>query len=187
MKNHITFLLFAVFLLSTLFISCEKEGSNETGNLLDTTVVAGIFKAKLNGHQWVANKYAYAIRDSGFIYVRGINLAGNSINLLLNDNGVGRYSLSSSTTAVANLIDSAGKMYTSFGSTDTAQAGGVVVITSIDTSNKTMNGTFSFNLLSVSDSSVIRVTEGSFTNMHYAPANGVPVICLLYTSPSPRD
>jgi hypothetical protein len=96
---------------------------------------------------------------------------GKTITMTLTDSGVHRYILSDATMNVAALVDSAEAnriSYTSNGGVYPAESGGEVNITSIDATNKTISGTFSFKLFRPIDGAKKTITEGSFTNVTYS-------------------
>ena len=154
--------------------SCQKE--------IDwgTNTVTGDFKAKINGTQWVANKIATASRLAGFISLVGRSTDNKLLAITLTDSGVHRYTLNDVTINVAAYLDSNSSnpgTYTS-NAASPPTAGGEVNITSIDTAHKKMSGTFSFKVFRQSDSAVVNLTEGSFTNISYStsfpPAGSMP-------------
>ena len=148
--------------------SCQKEIN------WDDYPPGGNFKAKINGTQWYANKTANATRFGGFISLLGISTDKKMVVITLTDSGVHRYTLNQNTLNIGLFVDS--------NSTDTSpfttnqgtivQSGGEVNITSIDTTNKKMSGTFNYKVYRIADDSIINFTEGSFTNLAYA--SGVP-------------
>ena len=169
------FLFLASISIFIMFQSCQKEidhGQNSTGN------VTGDFRAKIEGTQWVANKGAGASRMQGFINISGYSTDKKYITITLSDSGVHRYTLSDATMNAAAYIDSTlpdpSALTTNQGNYP-AESGGEVNITSIDTVNKKMSGTFSFKVFRMMDGLRRNITEGSFTNLSYTttlpPAN----------------
>jgi len=163
-------LLFLVFTWGfILFLSSclkEKQGDNFS--------FSGNFKAKINGTQWVANKTAGANRFGNFISLFGVSTDMKMVIITLTDSGTHRYTLNQNSINVGVFLDS------NFTNTDpfatnlgvSAKAGGEVNITSIDTVNKKMTGTFNYKVYRIADDSVINFTEGRFTNLSYA--TGIP-------------
>jgi hypothetical protein len=154
-----------------LLTSCQKEASFEPLNGSTTGTVSGSFKAKINGVQWVANKASGAARYSGYINITGMSNDNKMLTITLTDSGVHRYILSDVTMNVLAFTDSAdanGLSYSSNGSSNPAQAGGEVNITSINEAKKTISGTFSVKVFRDPDSKQKTITEGSFTDVSYA-------------------
>lgn len=157
-----------------LFQSCQKEISDESGNNNFT----GDFRAKIEGTQWVANKGAGASRMQGLINISGYSTDKKYITITLSDSGVHRYTLSDATLNAAAYIDSTLPNPIAFTTNQgvyPTESGGEVNITSIDTVNKKMSGTFTFNVFRMMDGLKRSITEGSFTNLTYTttlpPAN----------------
>jgi hypothetical protein len=174
MRNKLFLSLTAICIIFSL-LSCQKEidhGQNSSGNL------TGDFRAKIEGTQWVANKGTAASRIQGFINITGFSLDKKYITITLRDSGVHRYTLSDATLNVAAYIDSTlpnPAAFTTNQGNYPAESGGEVKITSIDTVNKKLSGTFSFKVWRMVDGIGRNITEGSFTNLSYStglpPAN----------------
>lgn len=155
-----------------LFTACQKEADFDPNNPArpDTTTSNASMKAKINGTQWLADKGAGAARMQGLINITGLSNDKRYITITLTDSGVHRYILSDVTQNAAAIVDSTEAnpfAYTSNQGTYPSQAGGEVNITAIDTTKKTISGTFSFKLFREMDGAQKTVTEGSFTALKY--------------------
>lgn len=160
------------FLTIIILQSCQKEISYDDNSL------SGNFKAKIDGTQWIANKGTGASRMQGIINITGYSTDKKYITITLLDSGVHRYTLSDATPNAAAFIDSTQAnpfAFTTNQGTYPTQCGGEVNITSIDTTNKKISGTFSFKVFRMIDDAGRNITEGSFTNLSYTtslpPAN----------------
>jgi Family of unknown function (DUF6252) len=154
-------------LVFTLF-SCQKELSVENGG--NTPVSNAVLKMKIDGVQWIADNGASGTILAGFISFGGLSKDHKELAVTLSDTTQGTYTLDQNSIDVAGLVDSttnASDSYTTNAGADTAQSGGTVTVTSIDRSKKTMTGTFKFKMFRQSDSKVVSITEGSFTNLPY--------------------
>ncbi len=148
--------------------ACQKEYNpfEEENNLV------GDFRAKINGVQWNAN-VGGAQREDGDIIITGISADKKVLFMRMKDSGVHNYSFYSVTsmtnTNAAGVVDSTLANVASFATNqfDTAAIYGNVNITSIDTVNKKMSGTFSYKAYRMLDSTMKTVTEGVFTNLSY--------------------
>lgn len=178
MRKTLLFLT-AILLLSTIF-SCQKEvngditGSPTNGGGSGTG--AGNMKAKINGVQWIATHFATASKYSGLINITGRSTDGKLITITLTDSGVHRYTLDENSPHAGAYADSASGnviAYTTNQGNNPGDGGGEVNITSINTSNKTMSGTFSFKVFRQADGAQLTMTEGSFTNIVYATSQPV--------------
>jgi hypothetical protein len=159
-----------------LAVSCQKEIS---GDVAASGAVTGNFKAKINGTQWVADKLAQASRTFGLINITGLGIDKKILTITLMDSGVHIYTLDPSSMGASAYIDSNSSnpsAFTTNQGSSIAQSGGQVSITSIDTTNKKISGTFSFKVYRIMDSSTVTFTEGSFTDITYSttlpPGNG---------------
>lgn len=166
-------LLFSALLFFSLG-SCSKEYSFELPTR-DTTSGNGNFYATINGQHWEADSLEQAEVDgNGVLTIVGINHQGNAVAMVLPALQVGSYTLEAQSLGYAlyaNLPDT-NNIYLSNSSQDPSQAGGTVVITSVDTVAKTVSGTFQFNLFDISTSKVLTVSAGVFTGISYS--GGLP-------------
>lgn len=168
MFKPVTF--FAMLLFTMLATSCQKEISVELGKG-SIVLVSGELKMKINGSQWVASKEANASILAGFISINGISPDNKSLSITLNDSVPGTYILDQMSFHFASLSDSSdlgGLSYTTDEGKDSSEAGGVVIVSSIDKLNKTISGTFHFKLYRDFDSKQKLITEGVFTKLSYS-------------------
>jgi len=162
--------------------SCQSELSfdDNSGN---GGQVTGDFRATISGTQWVANTLSSGARINGIINLTGKSSDGKTLSITLKDSGVHQYTLAQQTLNASAYTDSASGnniAFTSNASDDPSLAGGSVNITSIDTVNKRMSGTFTFRVFRPTDSATKNITLGSFTNIPYtttlAPANNTDTL-----------
>jgi hypothetical protein len=130
------------------------------------------FKAKIDGTQWVADKFSQCARMNGIINISGLGLDKKIITITLPDSGVHQYTLAwdNSSGSAGAFMDSALADVTAFTSnagSSPGEAGGTLNITSIDETNKKMSGTFSFKAKRLTDNTYRNITEGVFTNVPY--------------------
>lgn len=154
--------IFAMLFLASIFVACTKND--------DTTSSNGNFTANINGVGWSANKYG-AARSAGLTNVTGSSSNKMYITMTLSGQSVGVYRLTYNTANALVLMDSSTSTpinYTSNASTDTSLAGGYVYITTVDTANKTVSGTFWSKVYNQSTNSSKPITNGVFTNIPYA-------------------
>lgn len=163
----------AIYLLAALsifsFTSCSKEESLEIDGK-QPAIANGIFKMKINGTEWTAYNSAFASISDGFIHINGKSRDNKAFIITLSDTLATTYVLDQSSlnvSALSDVADLSGIAYGTNGGTDTADAGGTVVITNIDKVNKTISGTFSFKMFRDIDGSQKQITEGSFDKVPY--------------------
>ncbi len=169
-RMKFNFLIGAV-IAGLLFFSCQKN--YEPFGTENTT--SGAFSAKINGTYWEATGVKTALRTNGLIILNG-NSPGKSIVISLADSGVHNYKLLTTSALSLNigawtdssLTTSVGVV--SFGTDEFDVDGqyGSVNVTSIDTANKTISGTFEMRVYRQVDSMQLTFTEGKFTNISYA-------------------
>ena len=155
--------IFTVVLLSVVIASgltsCKKDHTN-----LDP----GTLTATIDGSQFIANKTAVAEISSDVIAIAGQSIDGGQIVLRVKDSGVHVYTLDiNSPTNVGAYSVNTDYAYTTNQGNTAAESGGTLSITSIDTVNKKMTGTFSIKVYRQLDSKQITITEGVFTNISY--------------------
>ena len=153
-----------------LLSSCQKEVDGGVDNNTPPAV-SGDFRAKIDGTQWVANSATGASRVSGFISVVGRSTDKKYVSIHLLDSGVHNYTLDANSFNVASYIDSNLANTFNFSSNqgvNPGDAGGVVNVTSIDATKKTISGNFSFKVFRQFDNQQRTLTEGVFTNIPYA-------------------
>jgi hypothetical protein len=165
MKKSVRFLM--CLLLAVSVISCQKEISEENGG---NGPVTGVLKMKIDGQQWVADKSASATILAGFIAINGVSNDNKNLLIQLQDQGEAAYQLDQQSLGVAVYADgndAATDAFATDAGNSTADAGGIITITKIDKTNKTITGTFVFKAYRDSDSKQVVITEGSFENLKY--------------------
>lgn len=167
-------------------LSCQKELSEENGQLPTNpppgTGSTSNFRAVINGQPWEASLRA-ASRGNRTITLSGTSAASQTLAITLGDSGIHTYRLApNSTNNFALFTDAALSNPAPFLTNPfvipnpafpaVGNAGGTVSITAIDTVNRWMTGTFSFNVLRVSDGQTRTVTNGVFTQLPYSINGG---------------
>ncbi|MDX1444794.1 DUF6252 family protein [Lishizhenia sp.] len=153
-----------ILLVFGLFFSCKKKvdepSDNGTGGG-GSSVAAKSFKAEVNGNLWQATDVT-ANFDNGLVTLSGSN-GSASFSFSVNQEGQGSYL---SPTSVSTMSYTAG-------STASEDIEGTLVISSIDTGNKRISGTFSGQT-----NNGIQITLGEFTSIPYSgvySGAGIPV------------
>jgi hypothetical protein len=162
--------------------SCQKEfviSGIDSTLITPPGSVSGNFTAKIDGGQFVADKATGATRALNVIAITGQASDGQLIVLRVADSGVHIYTLEINSAANAGVYSKDnGIAYTTNGGNSATQSGGTLSITSIDTANKTLSGTFSIKVYRPIDSTQKNITEGVFNNISYGslaipPANSL--------------
>ena len=163
--RYSTLYITLMIVLSMGIFSCQKELTDPNAPI-PTPGGTGDFRATINGSLWVAS-ISGAGRQNGFISVTGQG-GGKLIAITITDSGVHHYTLVQNSLGAAAYSDSASGSNVAFTSNATPLTGGSVDITSIDTANKKISGTFRFTAYRAIDSLQRTITSGSFTNLTYA-------------------
>jgi hypothetical protein len=163
--------IFLVVIIGMSTDSCQKEftlpGVDST--LITPPAVTGNFTAEIDGAKFIANKTAAASRSLNVIAITGQATDGESIVLRVADSGVHVYSLGvNSVTNVGGYTKDSSTAYLTIQGNNGSESGGTLSITSIDTVQKTMSGTFSMDVYRGYDLDHKAITEGVFTNISYA-------------------
>lgn len=182
MRSRVFVLLFALVSLA----ACQKELSEENGQLPTNpppgTGTLANFRATINGQPWEASLRS-ATRGNRIITLSGTSAALQTLAITLGDSGIHTYRLTpNSSNNFALFTDAALSNPAPFVTnplvlTNPAlpilgNAGGTVSITAIDTVNRWVTGTFSFNALRASDGQSRTVTSGVFTQLPYSVTGG---------------
>lgn len=155
------------YLLTTLlvlFSSCQKEISSEQPRTSENGASSGTFVAVIDGKSWqAASDRQEASIIGGITGVSGVSSTGQSILISLVADKAGTYNVYyQDYGAVAySASQDAFLSYSTNGSEDSSKAGGQVVISSIDTVNKRIKGTFDV-MVAVSDDQLPVKITGEF-------------------------
>ena len=154
-------LLLAAFLFS--IISCSKEISSEVGN---KTGNKGDFYSTIDSKLWNADSVQLILIGSNGVAINGLSKTGEEISMVLPGLKKGVYTLNAQSASYAldaNIIGTVTKVYISnFGA-----AGGAVTISSIDSVNKLVSGSFELTLINPADNTKKTITKGVFNSIHY--------------------
>ncbi len=166
MKPHP--LLFLLIPLLVVLGSCTKEVSKEDSTHNSTN--SGNFYATIDGKPWQGDSLQQAIVTAGIVTITGIGKTQEEMSIVLPALQTGVYAINSQSAGFAlytSLKEGVAELYLSNTSTDPSKAGGTVSLTTIDTVNKTLSGTFQFKLYQESNTTTKTVTEGVFKNIPY--------------------
>jgi hypothetical protein len=152
------------------FFGCSKEMSYETPHQIGGGDTAS-FKAMINGVQWIAvDSLSGATILAGLINVTGISSDNKLVSITLVGSGTGTYTLNQSSASVLSYSDlnsSNTNPFTTSQGQDTSFAGGQVTVTAINTTKKTISGTFQCKVYRAQDSRQEIITQGIFNNIPY--------------------
>jgi len=158
------------------FYSCEKEdaltpndkaliqNSNNTGSgSLGTNGrnISAILKADIDTNKFTA-KTVDGLSFQGITFVDGVR-NDSTISLSIQSSAVGVYSTVNSFFNDISFIDPFGNEYSTL--FDTSGYAGSIEITSYNVLNDFVSGTFSANLISFSDTNIIKIRNGVFADV----------------------
>jgi hypothetical protein len=169
-----TFIRLGFFVLLMAMTACQKELSYELGNGTpngngNPTGVNGVLKMKIDGQQWVADKVASASIIQGVVAIGGMSNSRKTFILRLDKDRLGDFLLSQDSFHIMVLSDSTENpfSYATNEGNDTTESVGHVRVSKIDTTRKTISGTFNGKLYRALDGKTRMITEGVFENLSY--------------------
>lgn len=166
-------LVIGLFLILTayFFTSCENEPIDSAINIDDFNNLPNgpaIFKSDFSGTTWTATS-AEALISGNFISISGSKPNGEGFGFLVEANAVGTYPANSNLLAFTPSGTEFGYWSTNFNLPN--ENTGSITITNINTTNKTISGTFAFKgyWSDTSNTSILPVqfTNGVFQNIPY--------------------
>jgi len=178
-------ILILALILSLAFVSCNNDDEEDDNDQGDPSMTALI-----DGQPWSSSQSSGSVYG-GIIGVTGLSSDDKAITISLTGESTGTYILDQQLNhALAYTVDQSGvtPAYTSNGHAD---AGGTVVVSTINETDKLISGTFSTIVYRHTDSTFINITEGVFTDIPYiteAPQTSntmsVKIDGVLWTPPS---
>ena len=139
-----------IILLCTILFACKKP------DIPQNTNSSGYFFCKIDGNGFVPPKTSAVIGSDSTLVISGTN----SINKLIN---VTLKGINTDTFIIDNKINK-GLYAQGFSSYQNANSG-IVIISKLDTTNKKISGTFSFEIQAGNGLPAHSITEGTFTDL----------------------
>jgi len=130
--------------IATLIASCAYEpvdGNVEPDPDSGGNGESGVFKADFNGSTWTA-KETEAIISGNFIQIAAINSKGENFGIMIEGSTAGTYAANVNIVSYSPAGTEYG--YLAINDNNPSENTGSVIITSINTTNKTISGTFHF-------------------------------------------
>jgi hypothetical protein len=160
------------------FISCENEPIDSAINLDDFdgggTGGPMVFKADFGGNTWNGT-VAQAVISGNLVSIGATRADGSTFSILISGNTTGTYPANSNIIAYTPAGSEYG--YWSVNLANESELTGSIVISNINTVNKTISGTFSYKgyWSDSTNTSILPVdfTNGVFTNVPYTSSNPV--------------
>ncbi|MES2412089.1 MAG: DUF6252 family protein [Bacteroidota bacterium] len=168
-------LITGIFLILTAFTftSCEIEPIDSAIDLDDfenPTAGPVVFKADFSGSTWNATT-AQAVVSDNFITIAASKADGSTFAILVNATATGTYPANDNIVAYTPATSEFA--YWSMNMENPSEDTGSVTITSINTTNHTVSGTFQYrgywSDMTVTSIIPVDFTNGVFTNIPYIP------------------
>ena len=173
-------LIAGVFLILLAFTSCTTEPIDSHINLNDFNTAPNgpaVFKADFSGSTWTGTDASATVSGS-LISIQAAKADGSTFAILIQGNAAGTYP--ANTNIIAYTGTNSTFAYLSVNTANASENTGAITITSINTVNKTISGTFSYKgyWSDTTNTSIIPVqfTNGVFTNISYAGPTTPPVV-----------
>jgi molybdopterin-binding protein len=143
-------------------VSCSKELSKEEGN----SPAASSFYATLEGKLWNADSLQSLFQINGGLSINGLSKTGDQISIVLSTFNTGVFTLGASADSYAFYTNILAPVEVDYYS-NVGSAGGTVTITSIDSINHLISGTFTLTLVNPGDNSSKTITSGVLNSVPY--------------------
>lgn len=152
-RNFITLLLLSFFVSSLFLSGCKKEDDDAKDDDIILPTIS--MTTKLDGTAWTASTVNATY--NGYLGIAGANSTGGTIMFTLNELREGTFEFGEKITVFATYSSSEQVTYTTV-----PHGSGELIITSLDTENKIITGTFHFSAKNMTGQ-VINSTDGQFT------------------------
>jgi hypothetical protein len=156
MKKVSIFILIVALFLS---LSCSKKSS-----VSDVVPVSASMSCKINGVTWTTVTRLTTRQSNKFLITGTSTIGSDLLNVNVLGISAGTYNLDpflaqiQATATFTNSSSVTDSLYTAYS--------GTVILSSVDTINKKISGTFSFDARNLSLKNK-KITEGTFTNIKY--------------------
>jgi len=176
MKRFFPVLLISLFSL----VACQRE-VDDLFSETESATASGSFTAKIDGVPWTADRVAYAhFSDAAngapaLFSIFGLSIDKKIVGFVTADSGVHVYTLTDNSLSSGVFQDSSLPDVNSFASLGApVQPSGVFNLRTIDTTKKTVSGTFSFIAYRDLDNQQRTITDGVFTDIPYTKDADLP-------------
>lgn len=163
MKNILSISKLFLVLIAFAVTSCDVEPLDPAINLDDfdnSNNGPALFKADFSGSTWTATSVE-ALVSGNFIAISGLKANGEGFDFLVQANATGTYPANTNLLTFTPAGSEFGYWSTNFNNPE--ENTGSITITSINTTNNTISGTFNFKGY-WSDTSVTSILPVQFTN-----------------------
>jgi hypothetical protein len=144
-----------LFILMIVMFACSDDNSGSLG-------LAGM-SATIDGTSWETITRVTVLQDGRFV-ITGTSVSGKILVITINGDREGTYELGLTSAAC-------GAVYKESATTSTEDAfvsvTGKVILTSVNSSQNKISGTFEFSLLRELTSTPMTVSDGKFDNLFY--------------------
>ncbi|OFX44289.1 MAG: hypothetical protein A2046_13565 [Bacteroidetes bacterium GWA2_30_7] len=153
-------LLFIHLALCFVVLSCKKDDNTNPQSIITNASMI----AKIDGTSW-NSVTRVTIQKSGIFLITGTSVDGKLIEITVKGTTIGTYNLLASMDSAAAQCGSIYKPSINNNDSTYASKSGQVKISSIDTENKLISGTFNFVVTNLEITK--NITDGKFTDLKY--------------------
>jgi hypothetical protein len=175
MKTIKSILTLLVLTLAFTTTSCDNEPIDPAIDLSAGNGSSSVFTAKIDGSNFVADETIGDYTETAIgnqLIIGGLSSSGKTISFQIINPAIGTFPASMESTSLNLLqyydasIGATGGAFSSYNPI-TDSSIGTVTITSFDTTNNKVSGTFSFEAYNISNSTTKSITAGVFTNIEF--------------------
>ena len=169
MKHHISLLLASFIIIAFSISSCKKDDNTVQNTLLSSASMT----AKVNDTVWTAiTRVTRHFATGQKFVITGTSSDGQVIVITILGDVAGTYSSSTSIDSLNAQVGAVWQPDASSPTTDNfVSQSGTVTITSVDTENLKISGTFSFDMINTNLSTQKSITEGKFSDLSYSESS----------------
>lgn len=158
--------IFIVLIVVASFVSCSSDDDTTTNN--DPGAQAGLLYANVDGSSFTSTEATTTAQiQSGVLAITGLNSNGDTISININNfDAEGSFDLSGSLNEGLAIYLPKGE--NTFYNSINAGGSGVITITSMNTQEKKISGTFNFTATRTTSNGTtetITINDGSFLNV----------------------
>ncbi len=167
--KHISSLFISIIIITVTFTSsCKKDETVQ-----DVLLSSASMSAKVNDTAWTAvTRVTRHFAANNKFVITGTSSDGQVIVITVMGDATGTYT---SSTAIDSLSAQVGAVWQPDASSPTTDnfvsQSGTVTLSTVDTQNLKVSGTFSFELINVGTSATKSITEGKFSDLSYSESS----------------
>lgn len=166
--KSISLIFSSILLITVIFSACKKDETVE-----NTILSQASMSAKVNDTSWTAiTRVTRHFAANNKFVISGTSSDGQVIVITILADAVGTYTSSTSIDSLSAQVGAVWQPDASSPTTDNyVSQSGTVTLSTVDTQNRKVSGTFSFDLINVSNNQTKTITEGKFSELSYSESD----------------